>query len=180
MDSAATTIDWSEALNHHRGWMLRLLRARIKDWHAAEDLIQEIAVMVLRQSALPTDPQKVAPWLYQLTVRQAVNHHRRSGRKKNQIFASDSVDGADAKADSPLDWIISMEQQAEINHALSKLRSRDREILQMKYGENWTYEQIAEVTGAKLKTIEYRLMRARQELRRQIINRQDIRELSTY
>jgi RNA polymerase sigma factor (sigma-70 family) len=178
MDAAATTIDWSEELNRHRGWMLRLLRARIKDWHAAEDLIQEIAVAVLRQTSRPTDPCKVAPWLYRLTIRQGINFHRRSGRKKSQIFSGEQVDEAVAESDSPLDWLVAMEQQSEIHEALGKLSPRDREILQMKYGEDWTYEQIAETTGAKLKTIEYRLMRARQQLRRQVINRRDIKELT--
>ncbi len=178
MESAAPSIDWSAELSRHRGWMLRLLRSRISDWHAAEDLIQDLAVSVLRQASLPTDPRKVAPWLYRLTVRQAVNFHRRSGLHKRYFQPGESIETALSRDHSPLDWIIATEEQQEIHRALARLRPRDREILQMKYGENWTYEQIADVTGAKLKTIEYRLMKARQNLRRELVNRRDIRELA--
>ncbi|MEQ1903372.1 MAG: RNA polymerase sigma factor [Pirellulaceae bacterium] len=175
--NTATTIDWTEELDRHRGWMLRVLRSRIGDWHAADDLIQDIALAVLRQEAKPSDPQKVAPWLYQLTVRQAINFHRRKGRKKNQLVTSERVESAPCDAPTPLEWMVAIEKQTEIQESLQKLRPKDREILILKYAQQWTYEQIAQHTGAKIKTIEYRLMRARQLLRRQILNRLPAGEL---
>lgn len=177
--NATTTIDWTEELDRHRGWMLRVLRSRISDWHAADDLIQDIALSVLRQTSRPSDPQKVAPWLYQLTVRHAINFHRRAGRKKNSLVTSDFVDGAACRNPSPLEWLVSVEGLQEIQDALGRLRPKDREILNLKYAQQWTYEQIAQHTGAKIKTIEYRLMRARQQLRRQIVNRRDALELAS-
>jgi RNA polymerase sigma factor (sigma-70 family) len=175
--NTATTIDWTEELDRHRGWMLRVLRSRIGDWHAADDLIQDIALAVLRQDAKPSDPQKVAPWLYQLTVRQAINFHRRKGRKKNQLVTSEKVESAPCDAPTPLEWMVTIEKQTEIQESLQKLRPKDREILILKYAQQWTYEQIAQHTGAKIKTIEYRLMRARQLLRRQILSRLPVGDL---
>ena len=81
------TIDWPAELQQHQGWLKKVLRSRIGDSHAVEDVFQEVVVVVLRQldavknkdvvnqnkqdsnedrgrSTLPADRQKVGPWLY--------------------------------------------------------------------------------------------------------------------
>jgi RNA polymerase sigma factor (sigma-70 family) len=165
--AAAATIDWTEELESNRPWMLKVLRSRVGDLHAADDLLQEVALAVLRQSARPTDPDKVAPWLYRLTVRQAINFHRRTRRRQWQPLVAEHEPVADRDV-APLDWIMASEQRADVQRALARLKPRDREILLLKYTENWTYEELARHTGAKVKTIEYRLLKARQRLRRLI------------
>ncbi|MFN6208053.1 MAG: RNA polymerase sigma factor [Planctomycetota bacterium] len=169
LDTAtAATIDWTEELERTRTWMLKVLRSRVGDAHAADDLLQEVAVAVLRQSSRPTNPGKVAPWLYRLTVRQAINFHRRTKRRQWQPLLAEQEPTADRET-SPLEWIVASEQKADVQRALAKLKPRDREILLLKYTENWTYEELARHTGAKVKTIEYRLLKARQRLRRLIM-----------
>jgi RNA polymerase sigma-70 factor (ECF subfamily) len=44
----------------------------------------------------------------------------------------------------------------------------DREILMLKYTENWNYQQLAEHLGVTLHTVEYRLLRARKRLRQEL------------
>ncbi len=165
--AAASTIDWTEELERNRPWMLKVLRSRVGDAHAADDLLQEVALAVLRQSSRPTQPGKVAPWLYRLTVRQAINFHRRTKRRQWQPLGAEQEPAGEREA-SPLDWILANEEQTDVQRALARLKPRDREILLLKYTENWTYEELARHTGAKVKTIEYRLFKARQRLRRLI------------
>jgi RNA polymerase sigma-70 factor (ECF subfamily) len=174
---AVQTIHWPEELDRNRDWMSRVLRSRVGDAHAVEDLLQDIAVAVLRQTSRPTEPEKVAPWLYRLTVRQAINFHRRAGRRKDSVLAPD-LDLESANSVSPLTWMIELEQGQQVREALQSLSSKDREILTLKYAQHWNYEQIAKHTGAKIKTIEYRLMRARKNLRRAILQMLDVEELS--
>ena len=167
LETAAATIDWTEEFERNRPWMLKVLRSRVGDAHAADDLIQEVALAVLRQPSRPTLPGKVAPWLYRLTVRQAINFHRRSrSRKWQPITAEHEPEEIDNV--SPLDWLMEDERRGEVRRALDRLRPRDREILLLKYTEHWTYEELARRLGAKVKTIEYRLLKARQRLRRLI------------
>lgn len=166
--AAAATIDWTEELERHRTWMLKVLRSRVGDAHAADDLLQEVALAVLRQSSRPTNPEKVAPWLYRLTVRQAINFHRRTKRRQWQPLAAEQEPVGQREV-TPLDWIMASEERADVQRALAQLKPRDREILLLKYTENWTYEELARHTGAKVKTVEYRLLKARQRLRRLIL-----------
>ena len=97
------TIDWPAELQQHQGWLKKVLRCRIGDSHAVEDVLQEVVVAVLRQldatkqnqhdanddrgrSTLPTDPQKVGPWLYRVAIRHAINFHRKQNRRSLSLI----------------------------------------------------------------------------------------------
>ncbi len=166
-----SAIDWPAALQENRRWLRSVLRCRVSDAHAVEDLLQEIAVAVFRQASKPTDPAKVAPWLYRLAVRFTINFHRHNGRKRKlneriqQLMPSDeSQDQTDA-----LDWLVQTEQRQIVHRALHQLRAQDREILILKYAENWTYRQLSQHLGANLNTIEYRLLVAKRRLRKLLV-----------
>ena len=178
-DSNAHAIDWTAALEQHRPWLQKVLRCRIGDRHEVDDLFQEIALAVFRQSdptasgngslksnGVPEDPDKVAPWLYRLAVRQAVNFHRRSNRK-SEAKPTAELDPF-SSVPQPLDWMLAQEQQANLETALAQLRPADREILTLKYTENWSYDQMARHLGVPVRTIEYRLLIARKRLRQQL------------
>jgi RNA polymerase sigma factor (sigma-70 family) len=177
-DLNAHAIDWTAALEQHRPWLQKVLRCRIGDRHDVDDLFQEIALAVFRQSnptinkngspksSVPEDPEKVAPWLYRLAVRQAVNFHRRANRK-SEAKPSAELDPF-SPAPQPLEWMLAQEQQSHLDDALAKLRPPDREILTLKYTENWTYDQMASHLGVPVRTIEYRLLVARKRLRQHL------------
>ena len=169
LETAAATIDWTEELDRNRAWMLKVLRSRVGDAHAADDLLQEVALAVLRQPARPTQPGKVAPWLYRLTVRQAINFHRRSKSRYWQPLVAECEPTVDGDV-SPLDWLVAEERRGEVQRALARLRARDREILLLKYTENWNYGQIAGHLGISHSAIEARLHRARRRLREQLVH----------
>ena len=163
------TIDWTAALKQHEPWLRRVVSGRIGNRHEVDDLMQEIALAVFRQKSLPEDPVRVAPWLYRLAVRQAINFHRKMGRKSNARPTPDlDVVSADQE---PLDWMLNLEQSSAMRQAIGELSIRDREILMLKYTENWSYKQLAAHMGIKTKTVEYRLMKARKRLRSLILSK---------
>lgn len=172
-------IDWPTVLQQHKPWLQKVLRSRVGDSHEVEDLFQEIALAVFRQSktehrsdgsikpaTVPSNPEKVAPWLYRLAVRQAVNFHRRSNRK-SQAKPVAEIDPY-SRSPQPLEWMLRQEQQTNMEHALGELRPQEREILALKYTERWTYRQIAERLGVPERTVEYRLLNARKALRKNL------------
>ena len=168
LPAVAETINWSEQLDRHRPWMLKVLRSRVGDAHAADDLLQDVALAVWKQASRPVDESKVPAWLYRLTVRQAINYHRRNGRKSAIVVSHEQLT-ATVTTPSPLDWLLADEARQDVQQALARLSPRDRELLTLKYTEHWTYEQLARRLGVKTKTIEYRLLKAKQRLRRLIV-----------
>jgi RNA polymerase sigma-70 factor (ECF subfamily) len=165
MTSAVVAIDWSAELDRNRPWMLKILRSRVGDAHSAEDCLQNVALAVWKQESRPELPEKVAPWLYRLTVRAAINFHRHRGRRPAVALVEDNRVPADHQSE-PLDWLLEQERDGELRQALHRLKARDREILVLKYTQGWSYKQLADHLGVKPKTIEYRLMKSRQQMRR--------------
>jgi RNA polymerase sigma-70 factor (ECF subfamily) len=56
-----------------------------------------------------------------------------------------------------------------LQHALNTLVGADAEVLLLKYGERWSYRQIAERLGISEKAVDCRLARARNRLRQELL-----------
>jgi len=174
------TIDWPAELQNHQGWLKKVLRCRIGDAHAVEDVLQEVVMVVLRQldvasqnkqrtkegrgrSTLPTDPQKVAPWLYRVAIRHAINFHRKQSRYSQAKPVADLE--VTSSESSPLDWMLNRESDENLQHALNQLADGQREILMLKFGESWSYQQLADHLGISVRAVEHRLLKAKKQLR---------------
>jgi len=130
--------------------------------------MQEVSLAAVRQQAPLSDPEKVAPWLYQLAVRQSLLYRRKQGRRRKMIGRyADRVrpSEADNRQADPLSWLLAEERGVQVRAAMSRLPKRDAEILLLKYNEDWSYQAIAEHLGVSHSAVEARLHRARQRLR---------------
>lgn len=174
------TIDWPAELQQHQGWLKKVLRSRIGDSHAVEDVFQEVVVVVLRQldarnqnkrepnedrgrSTLPADPQKVSPWLYRVAIRHAINFHRKQNRHSQAKPVADLE--VTSSESGPLDWMLNRESNKNLQQALNQLTDGQREILMLKFSENWSYQQLADHLGISVRAVEHRLLKARKQLR---------------
>jgi RNA polymerase sigma-70 factor (ECF subfamily) len=160
-------IQWPAALAEHRPWLRSVVLARVGDAHAAEDVLQEVALAAVRQG--PRDASKVAPWLYRVAVRQALVYRRKAGlrrRRHEELCRQAEAEPARVEGGDPLQWLLSRERRELVRSALGRLDDRDAEILVLKYAENWSYSQIAANLGVSQSAVESRLHRAREKLRR--------------
>lgn len=161
--------DWTARLTLHARWLRTVITTRSGDAAATDEIYQEIALLTVRNN--PDVPEaKVAPWLYQVAVRQALTHRRRLGRQRKlrQRLAVDQSSRADEVAD-PLIWLMADERQQLIRRAVEQLHAKDAELLLLKYTEDWTYHDLVEHLGISHSAVETRLHRARQRLREALI-----------
>lgn len=157
-------------LDSHARWLRTVISARSgADGDAVNDLFQEVALVAIRQKAPLVDVAKIGPWLYQIAVRQALQYRRQLGRRKRRetLVATERQWRADQQADrtSPLHGLLLLERQSWVQQALLKLLPKEREILLLKYSEDWSYQQLAQHLGITTAAVESRLYRARQKLR---------------
>ena len=166
------SIDWQAALAQHDRWLRTIAFARVREPQAVDEVMQEVALAAVRQSAPIADAGKVAPWLYRLTVRQALLYRRKCGRRRRLVngFADQTLhgDGGRSEPPDPLGWLIAQERRAMVRRALAHLAARDAEILLLKYTEDWNYHQIASQLGISHAAVEARLHRARARLRQEL------------
>ena len=167
---AMANINWQSVLVDHDRWLRTVVHARLGEPGAVDDVMQEVALAAVRQQAPLSDVGKVAPWLYQLAVRQALLHRRKAGRRRklvSQFAERGSAPRAEVAAD-PLGWLVTLERRQLVRKALARLPRKEAEILLLKYTEDWSYRQLAARLGTTTAAVESRLHRARQRLREQL------------
>ena len=161
-------IDWNRALAEHEPWLKRVIGARTGEPQAVEEVWQQVALAAVEQRWPLGDAAKAAPWLHRLAVVAAARYCRQQGRRKRALAglarAGDRPDATD-----PLGWLMRAERVDLTRQALARLEGRDAEILLLKYGERWSYRQIAERLGISEKAVDARLLRARERLRQQLL-----------
>jgi RNA polymerase sigma-70 factor (ECF subfamily) len=172
MESASSSqpIDWQLAIATHRNWLRKVLQSRVGDRHSIDDLMQEVALAVVQSSGagtVPSEPAKVAPFLYGVAIRKAASFHRKVNQKSHAKPVEDETIDLNIKDSEPqpLDWLLKEEQSQSLESAIESLDEESREILMLKYTENWSYKQLAEHLGTTEKAVERRLARARKKMR---------------
>ncbi len=149
-------------LEPHRHWLRTVVRNRVGEADAVDDILQEVAIAVC--SGSPPDNDRLAPWLYRVAVKQCLQFRRKAGRqhKLRQRLTQDISETDEA---DPLDGLLLGERREAVRDALRELTDIDRQLLMLKYTEDWTYQQLASHLGVAADTIEYRLLRARRRMR---------------
>ena len=165
-----SAIDWGETLKANQNWLRTVIAARVGEAAAIDEVWQEVSLAAFRQKSPLQDPNKIAPWLYQVAVTQSLMYRRKMGRLRKMIdrYAERKLPmEADQAAKTPLEWILSQERQELVRKALKQIPSKDREILMLKYIHNWSYKEIADKLSVTVPAIQARLHRARERLRQE-------------
>lgn len=169
--AGAASIDWPSALAEHNRWLRAVVCARVGEPQAIDEVMQEVSLAAVRQHAPLADAAKVGPWLYRLAVRHSLLYRRKQGRRRKLVdrYANRyQPSEADNRLADPLDWLLTEERRTQVRQAMSRLPSRDAEILMLKYTEDWSYRALAEHLGVTESAVETRLHRARQRLRTEL------------
>ena len=165
---AGGTIDWAKALGENERWLRKVVLARVGAPDAVDEVIQEVSLAAAAQAPGTVAPSSVAPWLYGVAVRQAILHRRRRGREKRLHDRIRERAAGARPAGDPLEWLLLEERREIVQRALDRLPPGQAEILVLKYGEGWSYREIAARLGLTESAIESRLHRARRLLRDEI------------
>jgi RNA polymerase sigma-70 factor (ECF subfamily) len=148
-------------LYQHR--LLRYLIFLTGRQELAEDLFQEVWMRVLARGAQYTGRARFDTWLFTIARNLVIDQARR------RSFAS--LDGMRDPGEgerpfeiaseerSPLSQVQSSEVAQNLMKALDKLDGAHREVLVLRFHEDLTLEEIAELTHSPLSTVKSRLYR---------------------
>ena len=169
-----TTANPQAVYLEHEGWLRTVVRSRLNEPDAVEDVMQNIALAIVKHSSMLNEVNRVSAWLYQIAVRQVLMYRRSSGRRRkmHERVAADPSVRSESSA-SPLEGLLASEKLENLQKALEELPEIDRQILMLKYAEGWSYKELASHLGVQEDTIEYRLLRARKNLRRLLVKFDD-------
>jgi RNA polymerase sigma-70 factor (ECF subfamily) len=160
--------DAFEALvRRYQGRIIGFVRGLTGNAADAEDLAQEVFVRIYRSLGKFRGESTFKTWLYTVAVNVARSHHSR--RTRQQPVWGDS--GADETRpfdppDASADVESTLVRREAIERALGDLPEELREAVTLRDVHGLEYRDIAEATGAPMGTVESRIFRARQRLRR--------------
>ncbi len=159
-----TTASPQSIFLEHEGWLRTVVRSRVSEPDGVEDVMQNIALAIVRHRKTLTEIQKIGAWLYQIAIRQVLMYRRTTGRRRRMMdkLAGEAAVSNEAAA-APVQAVIAAETSESVQKALAELDDLDRQILMLKYSEQWSYRQLADHLGVKEDTVEYRLLRARKK-----------------
>lgn len=149
----------------HRRWVAAILLSHKPREVELEDLLQDVAMKLVRHANELEDPARVRPWLR--TV--AVNVARTSGRRTKVRRSAFAPMGPDMER--PSEGSESAERAAAREEGMRALEAARglppeyREPLILRAVRGMSYRQIADVLGIPITTIETRLSRARRMVR---------------
>ncbi|MHC4401447.1 MAG: RNA polymerase sigma factor [Planctomycetota bacterium] len=156
--------DWEVVFREHGGWLRTVVLARVGEPQAVDDVMQEVSLAAVRQRRPLADPSKLAPWLYQLAVRQSLLYRRRQGRRQQRA----PTNGESESAVDLLASVLAEERREMVRSAVARLPRRDTEILLLKYVHGWSYGKVMEHLGISHAAVANRLRRARVRLRAEL------------
>lgn len=147
----------------HRRWVAAIVLAYKPWWTDADDVLQEVALAVVRKGHTVRDAQAFKGWLR--TV--AINAARLAARTSDPpVAAPESAHRARATpASAPVETVIEDDAGRRITRLAAQLPDGYREPLMLKAVDNLSYRQIGKLMNLPETTIETRIARARKMLR---------------
>ncbi len=170
---AALTAGEIDALwREHRRWVAAVILAHMPRDADLEDLLQDVALLMVRSIHTLTDLRALRPWLRTI----AINTSRSAGRKRKvrmRIFREaenlDTLDEAGAGSPAgPREQTAMQERGRRLMEAAQSLPPAYREPLILRTVRGLSQKQVAELLDLPETTVETRLVRARRMLREQI------------
>ncbi len=161
-EEAALSRLWRE----NRGWLATVLVAHGVREGEVEDLLQEVAIVVLKKIDTLRDPRALRPWLRRVAInsaRMSARQRLRSGAGSVELQAVEP-DLEDPDASQGLERASARSEVALVLKHVRELRLEYREPLLMRAVAGMSQREIAASLRIPETTVETRLARARKML----------------
>ncbi|HUW17826.1 MAG TPA: sigma-70 family RNA polymerase sigma factor [Sedimentisphaerales bacterium] len=140
--------------------VISMIRSITDDRESCEDIAQDVFFTVYKKLA-SFDPARsdFSTWLFTIARNKSLN-----ALKKKRVFSASELPERTDQT-NPSDCLTQKELFERLDGELQVLPSRQRRAFVMAEIEKLSYEQIAQIEGARLGTIKSRINRAKKKLR---------------
>ena len=135
-----------------------------KNHFMAEDAAQETFVRVYARLSTYDPQRKFSSWILSIASHYCVDRLRR--RHGNTVSMEEIMSWRWLPDDKPKpeERTLAHEESATIQRLLSELPDQHRLVIILRYWQDMSYEEIAEVTGSTVSAVKSRLHRAREQM----------------
>jgi RNA polymerase sigma-70 factor (ECF subfamily) len=163
---------FADLMRRYYAPLLKFVRVRVTPPIDGEDVAMETFVTLFRRISSLSDPRRFVTFLFGI-ARNLCNHQLfvQRHRSVEEIPWQDWSDPEAEEAIPPAligsgadEAFWRRETRREIVGAISRLPAPEREPLLLRYQEEFSYDQIAQILGVPMEMARYRVRRARRRL----------------
>lgn len=158
-------------LKRHQDRVYNYILRIIKNEDIANDIFQETfvkAILTIKQGRY-TENGKFPAWISRIAHNLIIDYYRQEKSENLQSADLDDVDILNRKElceETIEDIIISHQIREDVKYLIKELPHLQREVLMMRYYQNLSFKEIAELTGVSINTALGRMRYAILNLRR--------------
>ena len=166
-------VAFTQLYNLYEGHVYRTVYNYVKNKDTAEDLLIEVFTKVFNKLGTFQPTSSFGSWLGVVARNHALDYLR----KQRQYFVSLDDENEEGQKvleleddrNTPLERLLLKERNKRLKELVACLKPKYKKLIQLRYFDELSYEEIAKEVGAPLGTVKAQLFRAR-ELLRQIVS----------
>lgn len=143
----------------------------IKERAAAEDIIQEAFIKIIKNKPIFEDEVKLKAWLKVVTRNTAINYLRKNKNNRNQLD-TDSVfidmETMNQTAASVESMVETQMMEESIEYYLRQLKPEYRVLVELRWKKGLSYREMAELLDTSEDIVKQRLFRARGSIKKKL------------
>ena len=134
-------------------------RARCRDLGLAEDLAQEVLLTVYRKAGQIRDRTLFRAWLFKIAHNALCRHYGKSTREVETVNLADVDNHFAAASHKPAGT-----PAFEFRDWMAFLDARERDVMMLRFVEQWEYHEIAAARGTPIGTVQWRIFNSKRKL----------------
>ena len=150
---------YSVLVNKYKSYAYTIAQRILQNKPEAEEAAQDAFIKAYHHLAGFNRESRFSTWLYRIVFNTAISYRRKSRHQFQSIETTVIEYNQDAEG-----MLEKTDKKKYLNQALQKLSDADRTALTLFYLEEFSLDEIAEITGMQANTAKVRIHRARQRL----------------
>lgn len=161
---------FDDLVGRHQVALVNFFHKMLWNYHAAEDLAQEVLVKLYKCRESYEPRAKFTTFLYRIARNCAIDHLRKTRRERGVLSLDVHSDDAIAHEQAgPAETADQNEQTAAVRAAIEALPEDHRLVLVLSEVQGLKYAQISEVLGVPVGTVKSRMHNAIKKLRDRLV-----------
>jgi RNA polymerase sigma-70 factor (ECF subfamily) len=159
---------FAQLASHYRVWLLAMAFMRTSDHDVADDMVQEVFIRAWEKLPSLKNPEAFTGWLRRIMINACSTWYR---GQENGMLPFKEIQEAAPTSTEPVNIIVAHERQRALREALLSLAPDNRLALLMHIWGNYSYADIARLLDIPESTVDGRIYRSKQQMRRLLQNK---------
>ena len=164
---------FEQLVAQHDRQVIKLAYYLLGNEHDAEDVYQEVFLLVYRKLSSFKFKSSFATWLNRVVVNYCVTYRNRRNRRKfdsldSHVAAHENVWEPETSLTSPESAAVSADLRCQIEQALTDLSEQQRTVFVLRHFHGYKLQEIAEIMSCAEGTVKNYLFRATRQMQKKL------------